>query len=131
MKFKRGISSKEWEHALLKRRIVDLEEVLYRQIGVMKVTKEIQAYLRAKLRGDKEEKITFEQELEYQKKLYERTIDEMKDKVKELEEKICSIKKDNRVLDKRIADVNVDLSEYKLDFDHELEQNEREMQKLR
>lgn len=131
MKFKRGILIKEWEHARLRRRIADLEDILYKQIGSIKVTKKIQVYLKAKASGEKEEKITFEQQLELLKKSYERNIEELKGKVKEIDDKINSIKKDNKVLDKRIADVNVDLCEYKLDFDYELEQNEKEMMRLR
>lgn len=130
MKFKRGILSKEWEHKRLKMRISDLKDT-FEYINSIKVTKEIQAYLKAKSRGEKEEKITFEQEIEIVKKSYERIIDEMKAKVIEIIQKINQIKKENKILDRKISDVNVDVCEYKLEFDYDMDEHEKNMLKFR
>lgn len=130
LRFKRGILSKEWEHKRLKMKIVDLKDMLS-HINSIKVTKEVQAYLKAKMKGEKEEKITFEQEVELVKKSYERIIDEIKIKVKELQIKINTFKKENRILDDKITNVNVDVCEYKLEYDYDLDQNEKEMLKMR
>lgn len=114
----------------MKMKIVDLNEHI-KDIESIKVTKELQAYLKAKARGEKEEKITFEQEIEVIKKSYERVIEEQKEKVNELQQKINEIKKENKILDKKIADVNVDVCEMKLEYDEKMEQKEKDFLKLR
>lgn len=130
LKFKRGILSKEWEHKRLKMRISDLNDMLA-HINSVKVTKEVQAYLKAKIKGEKEEKITFEQEVELVKKSFERIIDEMRMNVKELQLRINTIKRENKNLDLQISNVNVDVCEHKLEYDYDMDQNERDTLKLR
>lgn len=130
MSFKRQIIAQEWEHKRMKMKIVDLNEHI-KDIECVKVTKELQAYLKAKARGEKEEKITFEQEIEVIKKSYERVIEEQKAKVNELQQKINTIKKENKVLDKKISDVNVDVCELKIEYDEKMEQKEKDLLKLR
>lgn len=130
MKFKRGILSKEWEHKRLQMRITDLKDTLH-YIHSMKVTKEVQAYLKSRARNEKEEKITFEQEVALIKKSYERIIEEMRAQITEIKVKINEIKRQNKKLDQKIGGINVDVCEFKLEYDYEADQKEKEMVKFR
>lgn len=62
---------------------------------------------------------------------YQRIIDDKKNRVKELQQKINVLKKENGKLDEDIANVNVDVCEYQLERDFALEKKEKDIIKLR
>lgn len=88
--------------------------------------------MKSKARGDQVDKgLTFEQEVELVKQSYQRIIDEKKSAIKEIQEKIDSISRSNKLLDKQIADVNVDICDFKLDVDEDIMKEEKSITKTR
>lgn len=102
-----------------------------------KVTKEIQAYLKSRARGYSPEKaLSFEEEVEAVRASYMRIIDEKKNKVKELQKRINILHKESSgpqesSLDVQIKNVNIDVCEYQLQRDFELEKKEKHLLKTR
>lgn len=96
------------------------------------LTKDLQSYLKFKARGQSPDKGTsFEEEIEMIKMSYQRIIDDKKNKVRELQQKINVLKKENGKFDEDIASVNVDVCEYQLERDYALEKKEKNMIKMR
>lgn len=117
----------EWEHTKMKMQIDDLEDHL-NDIRAIKVTKEIQTYLKAKARGESPDKgLTFEQEVELVRQSYQRLIDTKKADCIEVQEKIDSMKQSNKSLDKAIVNLNVDVCEFRLGVDKEVIRKEKEL----
>lgn len=130
MNFRRDILAMEWEHQRMKMKIVDHHEKI-KEISTVKVTKEVQSYLKMKAKGHASKELTFEQEIELVKKSYERIIEERKRCVTEVRDKIKEIKREIRKFDKKISDINVDVCEFKLNIDENLEQKEKNLIKIR
>lgn len=130
MNFRREILTTEWEHQRMKMKIKDhLERV--KDIQTVKVTKEVQSYLKMKAKGRQGKELTFEQEVELIQKSYERMINDRKQSVAELQEKIAGIRKEIKKLNRKIKDINVDVCEFKLNVDETLEQREKNLIRLR
>ncbi|XP_031334791.1 cilia- and flagella-associated protein 43 isoform X2 [Photinus pyralis] len=131
MNFRRNIIAMEWEHRRLQMKIADLK-TNYQEVEGIKVTKDIQNYLKFKARGYSLERgLSFEDEIDMQKAAFEKIIQEKKDKVNELQQSINNVKKENRKLDDEIAAVNVDVCEYQLEKDYEMEEREKNIIKIR
>jgi hypothetical protein len=86
------------------------------------LTKEIQFYLKCK---DKEKTIPFETEVDMIKGSYENTIQDRKDKVNRMKKQINSIRAHDKVVDDKITQLNVDVCEFNLIRDSELDEKER------
>lgn len=98
----------------------------------MQVTKEVQGFLKSRARGEQAERgLSFDQEVEIMKETYEQIINERKAKVHNLQKHINAIKRENKVLDEQINDVNVDVCEFKMKKDEELEKLEEYIMKNR
>ncbi|KAK4881574.1 hypothetical protein RN001_004893 [Aquatica leii] len=131
MNFRRNIIAMEWEHRRLQMQIQDLQ-TNYQEVNAIQVTKDIQNYLKFKAKGFPLDRGTsFEDEIEMQKATFEKIIQEKKDKVKELQDNINTLKKKNHSLDKQITAINVDVCEFQLDRDTEMEQRKKDIIKIR
>lgn len=130
MNFRRGILAMEWEHKRMKMKIFDLQDHL-KDIYAVRVTKEIQSYLKMKAKNENAKELTFEEEIDLIKQSYERIIEERKTHVKELQEKIRVIKVSTNKLNKKISNINVDVCEFKLEVDEVLEQKEKDLIRMR
>ncbi|RZB40350.1 WD repeat-containing protein 96 [Asbolus verrucosus] len=121
MGFRRKILAMEWEHKRMKMLIQDLKEKLVDIDGV-RLTKEIQAYLKSK---DKEKTIPFETEVDMIKASYENTIQDRKDKVNRMKKQVSAIKERDKIIDQKIEELNVDVCEFNLMKDQEIDDKER------
>lgn len=63
--------------------------------------------------------------MELLKDVYEKTLSEKKTKIRDIQKQINTLKKSNKQLDEKIEAVNVDVCEYMLEKDHELEKLEK------
>ncbi|GJQ84522.1 hypothetical protein Trydic_g15281 [Trypoxylus dichotomus] len=127
MNFRRGILAMEWEHAKMKMQIADLEDHL-NDIRAIKVTKEIQTFMKSKARGESPDKgLTFEQEVDLVRLSYQRLIDTKKNDCAVLQVNIDSVREGNDSLDKAIINLNVDVCEYKLNVDEDIIKREKEL----
>lgn len=113
--FRRGITSKEWEHKMLKMRIEDLREEFY-CVERVTVSKEVQDYLKRKAKGLKEDKTQqqLERELEMLRRSWEKQLIHWSEKLEAVESRINAIKKTNSILDKKITIMNVGRCEMEL-----------------
>ena len=75
---------------------------------------------------DKEKTIPFETEVDMIKASYENTIQDRTDKVNKMKKQIKGIKDHNKQIEKKITDLNVDVCEFNIVRDKELDQKERE-----
>lgn len=132
MVHRRAILLKEWQHRTMKMRIEDLEEKLH-QVQQMKVTKEVQVYLKNRAKGLPPDKgmLTLDQEIELTRKSYERIILERKIKVDELDARISEYARKNRSLDHKIAEINIDVCEQHLARNVEFERREERSNRTR
>lgn len=80
--------------------------------------------MRSRAKGQADKSLSFEQEVEMMKETYEQIINERKAKVYELQKQINISKRENKVLDEQIKNVNVDVCEFKMKKDEELEKLE-------
>ncbi|XP_044262211.1 cilia- and flagella-associated protein 43 [Tribolium madens] len=123
MNFRRRILTLEWEHKRRRMLIQDLQEKIIDIDGV-RLTKEIQFYLKSK---DKEKAIPFDTEVDMIKASYENTIQDRKDKVNRMQKQINAIKAHDKLVEKKITELNVDVCEFNLVKDDELDVRERAM----
>ncbi|KAK9882218.1 hypothetical protein WA026_019732 [Henosepilachna vigintioctopunctata] len=121
MTFHREIMKTEWIHKKHRMHIEDLREVI-NDITNLKVTKEMQTYLKGK-----EKVLPFEVELEVLKNSYQAIVDEKKHAVYKLRKQINALRENTKKLDFEITDVNVDVCEFKLDKDWELERMKKQL----
>ncbi|PSN50662.1 hypothetical protein C0J52_09305 [Blattella germanica] len=100
---------------------------------LVKVTKDIQMFLRRRVHGISEEKVimSLEREVALLRESYEETVKELQGKMDELDKKIAIQNKANRELDNKITAVNVDVSEQQLQRDIEYETRHSEAAKER
>lgn len=75
--------------------------------------------------------LTLDQEIEMIRKSYERIILERKNKVDDLEEQIKDYKKKNKLLDNKIAEINIDVCEQQLNRNIEFEEKCKKSMKNR
>lgn len=64
--------------------------------------------------------LPFDQQVDIIKESYERTLDEKRARVRDLQKQIIAIKKENKKLDLQIEDINVDICEFKIVKDENL-----------
>ncbi|KAJ4435776.1 hypothetical protein ANN_18395, partial [Periplaneta americana] len=130
--FHRVILVKEWQHKKLKMEIEDLQEHLH-NLESIKVTKDIQMYLRRRARGVNEEKgiLSFEREISLLRESYEKQIRKLQQQLDELDMKINKQRKENRKLDARVTSLNIDVNEKQLLRDVEFETRQSEAAKQR
>lgn len=97
------------------------------------MTKEIQRYLRQRAKGEQFDKgvLTLDQEIECRKGIFEKTLNEKQTAIKDLDKQIRDYKKSNKVLDQKIAQVNVDVCEQEANRDVEFEQQNENLLKKR
>lgn len=123
MIFRRGILRAEWEHKRMKMKIVNLQESL-KDVESVTVTKEIQTFLKMKSKGLSRE-LTYEQEIELIKKSFLRLLEEKKHALRDIKLTINKTITSSRNLDIKIANINVDICEFKLQYDEKMEYQEK------
>lgn len=96
------------------------------------MTKEIQGFLKSRAKGEQPDKgMTFEQEVDMMKEGYEQILEEKRTKIKDLQKQLDIFKKENKILDQRIEALNVDVCEFKLNKDEQMEKVEEYIMKDR
>ncbi|XP_013186993.2 cilia- and flagella-associated protein 43 [Amyelois transitella] len=118
MEFRKGILSKEWEHAQMKMKLRHMEQELY-SYKRLKIPKELQLFLKNKEKGytDEMDFVRMEKEMEASKISINKVLAEQIQRVEELELKIAAIESQGGELEKLIANLNVKVSEKRLNED--------------
>ncbi|XP_030024874.2 LOW QUALITY PROTEIN: cilia- and flagella-associated protein 43 [Manduca sexta] len=118
MDFRKGILSKEWEHAQMKMRLRHMEQELY-SYQRLKIPKELQLYLKNKELGytDEQDYVRMEKEMEASKMSVNKILNEQIHRVEELELKLNALETQSAQLEKLIANLNVKVSEKRLNED--------------
>ncbi|KAL4232016.1 Cilia- and flagella-associated protein 43 [Mactra antiquata] len=112
--FRKGIIQLEWEHKKMLMVIEDLQNKM-KDVQFMKVTREIQLFLNSPdYEGRKSEEVgKLELTILQQKKIHEKTIDEKKKQIKELDRSSKQKENDNEQLLHELEDLNVSVHERK------------------
>ncbi|XP_052758643.1 cilia- and flagella-associated protein 43 [Galleria mellonella] len=118
MEFRKGILSKEWEHAQTKMKLRHMEQEL-QSYKRLKIPKELQLYLKNKELGytDEQDYVRMEKEMEASKVSVNKMLTEQIHQVEELELKISAIEAQSAQLENLIASLNVKVSEKRLNED--------------
>ncbi|XP_059058121.1 cilia- and flagella-associated protein 43 [Achroia grisella] len=118
VEFRKGILSKEWEHAQTKMKLRHMEQEL-QSYKRLKIPKELQSYLKNKELGytDEQDYVRMEKEMEASKVSVNKMLTEQIHQVEELELKISSIEAKSSQLENMIASLNVKVSEKRLNED--------------
>ncbi|CAH0726230.1 unnamed protein product, partial [Brenthis ino] len=118
IEFRKGILSKEWEHAQMKMKLRHMEQELY-SYQRLKVPKELQSYLKNKELGytDEQDYVKMEKEMEASKISVNKILNEQIRQVEELELKMNELEAQAQQLEKLIVALNVKVSEKKLNED--------------
>ncbi|CAH2104151.1 unnamed protein product [Euphydryas editha] len=118
IEFRKGILSKEWEHAQMKMKLRHMEQELY-SYQRLKIPKELQNYLKNKELGytDEQDYVRMEKEIEASKMSVNKMLTEQIRKVEEMEVKINALETQAQELEKLIISLNVKVSEKKLNED--------------
>ncbi|XP_052747310.1 cilia- and flagella-associated protein 43 isoform X2 [Bicyclus anynana] len=118
VEFRKGILSKEWEHAQMKMKLRHLEQELY-SYQRLKIPKELQSYLKNKELGytDEQEYAKMEKEMEASKVSVNKILNDQIKNVEEVELKIDAIETKAQELEKMIVALNVKVSEKRLNED--------------
>ncbi|CAG9566475.1 unnamed protein product [Danaus chrysippus] len=118
IEFRKGILSKEWEHAQMKMKLRHMEQELY-SYQRLKVPKELQSYLKNKELGytDEQDYVRMEKEMEASKTSVNKILNEEIRKVEEIELKIDAVEAQAQELEKLIISLNVKVSEKRLNED--------------
>ncbi|XP_059620690.1 cilia- and flagella-associated protein 43-like, partial [Phlebotomus argentipes] len=130
--FRRKLIHKEWEHRVLKMTIRDMKDFV-RVIEKCKITKEVQTWLKRKQKGWTEDvsQAALNREIEAMIASCEKSFGDMRKQVTEMEEKIEQKKRENDNLDRKIQELNFDVSQQHAQRDSTLEEQEIEAQNLR
>lgn len=126
MALHRRIMLIEWQHRKLKMHISDLDEKI-KDIEAIKVTKEMQAYLKCKARGFLITTDSYETQMQMLIASFENEIRDKNDKIVKLQQQAEKLRRNNSVLDQDIKDVNVDVHYYNILKDQTFEEKEKEL----
>ncbi|XP_045762640.1 cilia- and flagella-associated protein 43 isoform X2 [Maniola jurtina] len=118
VEFRKGILSKEWEHAQMKMKLRHMEQEL-QSYQRLKIPKELQSYLKNKELGytDEQEYAKMEKEMEASKVSVNKLLNDQIKKVEEVELKINALEIQAQELEKLIVSLNVKVSEKRLNED--------------
>ncbi|CAH2238056.1 jg309 [Pararge aegeria aegeria] len=118
IEFRKGILSKEWEHAQMKMKLRHMEQELY-SYQRLKIPKELQSYLKNKELGytDEQEYAKMEKEMEASKVSVNKILNEQIKRVEEVEMKINALEAQAQELEKLIVSLNAKVSEKRLNED--------------
>lgn len=76
---------------------------------------------------NKDKSIPFETEVDMIKASYENTIQDRKEQVRKLKKQIKALRAQDVVLDQKITDINVDVCEFNLIKDSEIDEKEKQI----
>ncbi|CAK1602687.1 unnamed protein product [Parnassius mnemosyne] len=118
MEYRKGILSKEWEHAQMKMKLRHMEQELY-SYQRLKIPKELQLHLKNKELGYTEEQefMRMEKEMEATKVSVNKMLGDQVRRVEELELKCATLTAEADKLEKLIGNLNVKVSEKRLNED--------------
>lgn len=110
--FRRKINHKEWEHRVLRLRVKDLKECV-RTIEKVKITKEVQQWLKRKARGWSEnlDEDMLQKQIENTINNQEKELSDLAKEIAVLQNQIALKKKEMKLYDKEIQLLNIDVSE--------------------
>ncbi|XP_058814019.1 cilia- and flagella-associated protein 43 isoform X2 [Topomyia yanbarensis] len=130
--FRRRIISLEWEHKALRLKIRDMKDQI-KMIEKCKITKEVQEWLKRKEMSTMEDlgQLALEREIENTIYAEDKMLMEVRKSVEELEERIQGKRKENKLLDKQIQELNVDVTEQHLQKNSELETIKEEVSRAK
>lgn len=123
--FRRKINHKEWEHRVLKLKVKDLKESV-KTIEKVKITKEVQQWLKRKERGWSEnlDEDTLQKQIENTINSQEKELADLAKEIAVLQNQIAQKKKEMKLYDKEIQLLNVDVSEKNIMRDVEFERDQ-------
>ncbi|XP_022821097.1 cilia- and flagella-associated protein 43 isoform X2 [Spodoptera litura] len=118
MEFRKGILAKEWEHAQMKMKLRHMKQELY-SYQRLRIPKELQLYLKNKELGytDEQDYIKMEKENEASKLAVNKILNEQIHRSAEIEVKLVGIEAAAEKIEKLITNLNVKVSEKKLNED--------------
>ncbi|XP_063891413.1 cilia- and flagella-associated protein 43 [Helicoverpa armigera] len=118
MDFRKGILSKEWEHAQMKMKLRHMQQELY-SYQRLRIPKELQLYLKNKELGytDEQDYVRMEKENEASKVAVNKILNEQIHRAGELELKLLGIEAAAAKVEKLITKLNVQVSEKRLNED--------------
>ncbi|CAH0602825.1 unnamed protein product [Chrysodeixis includens] len=118
MDFRKGILSKEWEHAQMKMKLRHMKQELY-SYQRLKIPKELQLYLKNKELGytDEMDYVRMEKEMESSKVAINKILSEQLHRCTELELKLAALEVQQNKIEKLIVKLNVQVSEKRLHED--------------
>ncbi|CAG4981932.1 unnamed protein product [Parnassius apollo] len=118
MEYRKGILSKEWEHAQMKMKLRHMEQELY-SYQRLKIPKELQLHLKNKELGYTEEHefMRMEKETEATKVSVNKMLGDQVRRVEELELKCATLTAEADKLEKIISNLNMKVSEKRLNED--------------
>ncbi|KAJ8729123.1 hypothetical protein PYW08_000704 [Mythimna loreyi] len=118
MEFRKGILSKEWEHAQMKMKLRHMQQELY-SYRRLKIPKELQRYLKRKEEGytDEQDFVLMEKENEASKVGAEKILNDQINRCGELEVKLLGVEAARSNMEAFITKLNVKVSDKKLKED--------------
>uniref|UniRef100_A0AAG5CTR8 Cilia- and flagella-associated protein 43 n=1 Tax=Anopheles atroparvus TaxID=41427 RepID=A0AAG5CTR8_ANOAO len=124
--FRRKIIYQEWEHRALKLQLRDLRDQLA-TVEKCKITKEVQSWLKMKgmRRTEDFSQVALEKKIRNAIQNEEEMLQELKNSLEDIEQRIAAKRKENKVLDQQTRALNIDVTEQHLQRDTELEQTEQ------
>uniref|UniRef100_A0A182MQ64 Cilia- and flagella-associated protein 43 n=1 Tax=Anopheles culicifacies TaxID=139723 RepID=A0A182MQ64_9DIPT len=124
--FRRKIIYQEWEHRALKLQLRDLRDQLA-TVEKCKITKEVQSWLKMKgmKRTEDLSQMALEKKIRNAVQNEEDIIQELKNSLEDIEQRIAAKRKENKQLDQQTRALNIDVTEQHLQRDAELEQTEQ------
>lgn len=123
--FRRKINHKEWEHRVLRLKVKDLKESV-KTIEKVKITKEVQQWLKRKERGWSEnlDEDTLQKQIENTINSQEKELSDLAKEIAILQNQIVQKKKEMKLYDREIQLLNIDVSEKNVMRDVEFEQDQ-------
>lgn len=123
--FRRKINHKEWEHRVLRLKVKDLKESV-KTIEKVKITKEVQQWLKRKARGWSEnlDEDTLQKQIENTINSQEKELSDLAKEIAVLQNQIAQKKKEMKLYDKEIQLLNIDVSEKNVMRDVDFERDQ-------
>lgn len=124
--FRRGILVEEWEHRCRRMTIEDLEEEFHTVENVL-VTRDIRDYLERKAQGHGDKTAQqLEKELEGMEKNCVKRLSDWLARLEDVEARLANMRRENKLMDKKIEKMNVDRweLEWRRDLEGEAKQKE-------